>query len=116
PNHQLSNPAPRIGFPSFELTSRQCAQISVLPVRVEPLPKLSDKRAEIPTASSAAVKRTSPANMHVPMNFFIKRILTNTTISIPTNRHMVDVALCACLKSHKIPINNQAINQSSFRL
>ena len=41
---------------------------------------------------------------------------TNTTTSAPTRKHIKDVALCACEKSHQIPIKNPAISRSSFRL
>src|SRR5439155_6616588 len=97
--------------------SRRCAQSNVLPDRVDCLPRASDKPPEIPNPSSAAARRTNAANMYVPIKFlFIERMPTNKIVSAPIRRDMKDVALCACEKSHQIPIKNPAINRSSFRL
>src|SRR4026209_2525781 len=114
PNQKLSNPVPRIGL---VWSPRRPAQWSVRPDIVELLPRPSDKRPEIPNASSAATSRTNADNRYVPIKFlFTERMPTNTTISIPTIRDIDDVALCACEKSHQIPIKNPAISRSSFRL
>src|SRR5256714_5054413 len=113
PNQKLSNPVPRIGLVCIP---NRAVQSPVLPDSSEPLPRLSEKRPEIPNAISAAARRTNAANMYVPIKcLFVERMPTNTTTSIPITRHVKDVALCACEKSHQIPIRNPAIRRSSFR-
>src|SRR4030095_16240902 len=114
PNQKLSNPVPRTGL---VCNSRRRVQSSVLPDMPEPLPRAWEKFPEIPNASSAATSRTNADNRYVPIKFlFTERMPTNTTISIPTIRDIDDVALCACEKSHQIPIKNPAISRSSSRL
>ena len=98
PNQKLSNPVPRIGL---VCNSRSLAQSSVLPDSVEPLPRASDNGPEIPNASSAVARRTSAANMYVPIKFlFIERMPTNTTTSIPTQQ---TYGRCGTVRQSKKP-------------
>ncbi len=74
-------------------------------------------REEIPNVISAITTRTRAASRYVPIKFvFTNRLPTAATTTIPTSRHVTDVALCACEKSHQMPTPKPPISHSSLRL